>query len=62
MVALLKRLAGVSIVSDVLRSPPSYPDVRNGFERDRARLRGDVRKVVRHINRNVRRYGKEYAD
>ncbi|MDH2997164.1 hypothetical protein A1D22_05695 [Pasteurellaceae bacterium LFhippo2] len=62
MLSLLKRLTNLSIVSNVLKSPMDYPDVDNGFERDRRNLCKGCDEVVRGFNRNVRIYGKEYAN
>ncbi|MBF0785795.1 hypothetical protein E4T80_10015 [Muribacter muris] len=62
MLSLLKKLTNLSIVSSVLRSPADYPDISHGFERDRQNLCKGCNEVVRGINRNVRIYGKEYAN
>lgn len=62
MLAFLKRVTNLSIVSSVLKSPMDYPDINNGFERDRRNLCKGCNKVVKGINHNVRVYGKEYAN
>lgn len=62
MLGFLKRLTNLSIVSSVFKSPLDYPDVSNGFERDRRNLCKGCNEVVKGINRNVRIYGKEYSN
>lgn len=54
MLALFKRMTNLSIVSSVLKSPIDYPDIHNGFERDRRNLCKGCNEVVKGINRNVR--------
>lgn len=61
MLALLKRLTNLGVVADVLKSPMAYPDVHNGFERDRKNLCKGCNEVVRGLNRNVVKYGKEFV-
>ena len=46
MMATLKRLVDLSIVSRVLQNPTEYSDIHNGFVKDRAKLRGDFNTTV----------------
>ena len=62
MLNLLRRLTNLSIVSSVLQEPASYPNVHYGFERDRRNLCKNCNEVVKGLNHNVSRYGKEYTD
>ncbi|QEH45637.1 hypothetical protein [Aggregatibacter actinomycetemcomitans] len=62
MMATLKRLVDLSIVSRLLQNPTEYSDIHNGFVKDRAKLRGDFNTTVSNLNRNTRKYGnKKYT-
>ncbi|AFF23324.1 hypothetical protein C2831_10830 [Pasteurella multocida] len=59
MVALLKRLTNLDVVAAVMQSPAQYPSTRNGFKTDRQKLKGDVKTVTLHFNRNIHKYGNQ---
>lgn len=46
-----------------LSNQPAYPDLRNGFARDRQRLRDDVKTVTTQLNQEIKKnqdiYGKQ---
>ncbi|WP_439327592.1 hypothetical protein [Lonepinella sp. BR2357] len=62
MFALLKRLTNLGVVSSTMRKPRAYPNVSQGFARDRRNLCKSCNEVVGGFNRNLRKYGKEYAN
>ncbi len=52
-------LDGMGILGEILTRPPTYPDFRNGFDKDRAALRQDMQQIVREMNRQIHKsYGK----
>lgn len=50
---------GMGLISSVLSEPKAYPDARNGFARDHARLIRDARRVADELNEKAEKvYGK----
>ncbi|WP_439234958.1 hypothetical protein [Lonepinella koalarum] len=62
MLALLKRLTNLSIVSNVMQKPKAYPNVSQGFARDRKNLCKNCNDVVIGLNQGLKKYGEEYAN
>lgn len=62
MVALLKRLTNLDVVTAVIQSPAQYPSTRNGFKTDHQKLKDDAKTVTSNLNRNIYKYGyQKYA-